>query len=332
MEKSLITNLKVISIRENPEYRETAIEYISSKWELIDPIIYENSISHCINSASPLPQWYLLEKEHEIIGCAGLITNDFISRMDLWPWACSLFIEEEHRGNNYGELLLDKAKEDSRKAGFDNLYLSTDHIGYYEKLGFRYVGQGYHPWEESSRIYEFDLNKREEFLIRQEKEEDHAEVYTLIKTAFETANVKDGDEQDFAVKLRESNKYIPELALVAECKGQLIGHIMLTKTNLIKPDRETIEVLLVAPLSVLFEHRNKGVGSALMREGLKKASEMGYKASFLCGDPNYYERFGFRKSSHFGIGNIRNIPEQYVLAHELEENALKEITGVVECC
>ena len=53
--------------------------------------------------------------------------------------------------------LLDKAKEDAVKAGFKNLYLSTEHIGFYEKLGFNYIGQGYHPWEDESRIYEIRI-------------------------------------------------------------------------------------------------------------------------------------------------------------------------------
>ena len=60
-------------------------------------------------------------------------------------------------GNNYAQMLIEKAKEDARKFGFRSLYLSTTHVGYYEKYGFRYIGDGYHPWEEQSRIYEIEL-------------------------------------------------------------------------------------------------------------------------------------------------------------------------------
>lgn len=88
---------------------------------------------------------------------AGLITNDFISRGDLYPWVCGLFIDEKHRGNAHGSLLLDKAKNDAKKFGYEDLYLCTEHVGYYEKYGFGYLGQGYHPWEAESRIYQIEL-------------------------------------------------------------------------------------------------------------------------------------------------------------------------------
>jgi N-acetylglutamate synthase-like GNAT family acetyltransferase len=149
--------MKIISIRENPEYKDTAIRYFQEKWPTVLPVIYEDCINHSIVAMNALPQWYLLEKDGEIIGCAGLITNDFISRMDLYPWICAIYVEEKHRGNNYASLLIDKSKADSKKAGFDYLYLSTDHTGYYEKLGFSYIGQGYHPWGDESRIYQCKL-------------------------------------------------------------------------------------------------------------------------------------------------------------------------------
>lgn len=149
--------IKVISVRENPEYKDLAIQYLQQSWPEVPAIIYKDCIDHCINASQSLPQWYLLEKEAEIIGCAGLITNDFISRMDLYPWVCAMYIAESHRGNSYGSLLLEQAKKDTREAGFQHLNLCTDHIGYYEKYGFRYIGEGHHPWEESSRIYQLEV-------------------------------------------------------------------------------------------------------------------------------------------------------------------------------
>lgn len=53
----------------------------------------------------------------------------------------------------YGALLIERIKADARQAGFARRYLCTDHIGCYEHYGFAYIGTGYHPWGESSRIY-----------------------------------------------------------------------------------------------------------------------------------------------------------------------------------
>ena len=149
--------MRIISVREHPIYKDRAVAYFQEKWPSVSPIIYEDCITHSINARDNLPQWYLLEKEGEIIGCAGLITNDFISRGDLYPWICAVFIDEDHRGNAYSTLLIDKAKSDTKKFGYEYLYLSTSHIGFYEKYNFKYIGQGYHPWGEESRIYEIKV-------------------------------------------------------------------------------------------------------------------------------------------------------------------------------
>lgn len=150
--------MKVRSIRKHPELKERAIKYFQQKWASEDSkVVFEDCISHSITTKSPLPHWYLLMEDDEIIGCAGLITNDFISRMDLYPWICAIYIEEAHRGNSYGSLLMEQAKRDAKAGGFSHLYLCTDHVGYYEKYGFEYIATGYHPWGGSSRIYSTKL-------------------------------------------------------------------------------------------------------------------------------------------------------------------------------
>lgn len=151
--------MKIISVRESPDYKNAAIAYFQKSWPSVLPIIYEDCISNSIHAKNSLPQWYLLILKDKLIGCAGLITNDFISRGDLYPWLCALFIDEAFRGNDYGSLLIEKAKQDTKKFGFDHLYLCTGLIGYYEKKDFDYIGQGYHPWGEESRIYESLVRK-----------------------------------------------------------------------------------------------------------------------------------------------------------------------------
>ncbi|NPV91196.1 MAG: N-acetyltransferase [Firmicutes bacterium] len=166
-------------------------------------------------------------------------------------------------------------------------------------------------------------------IIRRETEEEYPLIYDLVKAAFQTARVSDGKEPDFVDHLRTSGDYIPELALVAEFENRLIGHVMFTRT-FITSGGNRIETLLLAPVSVVLERRSLGVGSTLIREGFRRAVEMGYTSTVLVGDPAYYHRFGFRSSVDFGIRNTNGIPDQYVMAGELVPGALAGVSGEIE--
>lgn len=151
--------MNIISVRDHPESLQMFIDYFSKCWASKDTKpIYQNCIENSLNESFSLPQWYLLLDESGlIIGGTGLVTNDFISRMDLLPWLCALHVQETHRNKGYGTLLVDHACDEGRRLGFMKMYLSTEHTGYYERLEFTYIGKGYHPWGACSRIYERNL-------------------------------------------------------------------------------------------------------------------------------------------------------------------------------
>ena len=150
-----MNDIRIISVREQPDYLDRAADYFSSTWGLSRDLYYD-CISNSLSTDSPLPRWYLMQKEDEIIGSYGLIVNDFVSRQDLWPWLCALYVEESRRGKALGARLLEHGRREAAKLGFSALYLFTDHIGYYEKYGWRFFAPGYDISGETSRIYVAD--------------------------------------------------------------------------------------------------------------------------------------------------------------------------------
>lgn len=165
-------------------------------------------------------------------------------------------------------------------------------------------------------------------IIRTERPEEFDEIYELVKEAFKTAKVSGGDEQNYVDRLRDSGNYIPSLAFVAEKDGKLIGHIMLTKTQIIDNDK-VYETLLLSPVSVALEYRNQKVGTKMIKEGFLRAKEMGYRSAVLVGDIGYYGRFGFKQSTQYGIKNTNGIPDEHVMACEIVPGGLDDISGEI---
>ena len=144
---------QIIDIREHPEWLDRAADYFSTKWHLPKKL-YLDSISDSLSTENPVPRWFLLLRDTEIIGGCGLIDNDFMVRTDRTPWLCALYIEQDARGRQLGARLLAHARNAAHALGFDRVYLNTDHVGYYEKYDWRYIGSFAHQSGEDTRVYE----------------------------------------------------------------------------------------------------------------------------------------------------------------------------------
>lgn len=164
--------------------------------------------------------------------------------------------------------------------------------------------------------------------IRKETEKDYKLSETMVEKAFKNAEHSDHREQFLVAKLRKSDVFVPELCLVAEINEEIVGHIMITKL-LIKDGDKKYESLALAPVSVLPEYQNKGIGSKLILQGLKISKEMGFKSVIVLGHDKYYPRFGFRPASNWGIKAPFDVPDESFMALELENGSLDGITGTV---
>ena len=97
--------------------------------------------------------------------------------------------------------------------------------------------------------------------------------------------------------IRRSDGFVPELSLVAKLGNQVVGHVLLSYVGL----GAEASVLELGPMSVAPEHQGRGIGSALVREALRRADERGEQLLLVLGHHGYYPRFGLRPASAFGI-------------------------------
>ncbi len=150
--------------------------------------------------------------------------------------------------------------------------------------------------------------------IRQEEEKDYAQVYETVRRAFAGAEESDGDEQNLVCRLRKSTAFIPELSLVAETEGKIVGHIMFTRLKI-----AGTEQLALAPLAVLPEYQKQGIGGKLIESGHQIAKKMGFRFSVVLGYPSYYPKFGYRPAAGFGIKCPFDVPEECFMAATLQK-------------
>ena len=151
-------------------------------------------------------------------------------------------------------------------------------------------------------------------IVRQENKHDYEEVYNVLKTAFETAEHSDGNEQDLVVDLRKSDNFIPELSLVAVKDDKIVGYILFTKIKIGK-----YEELALAPLGVLPEYQRQGIGSDLIKQGHKIAKKLGYHYSIVLGSDKYYPRFGYIPAKEYGILAPFDVPDENFMAIKLND-------------
>jgi len=160
--------------------------------------------------------------------------------------------------------------------------------------------------------------------IRNEEKDDYNEIRKINDLAFGQKN-----EGKLVDDLRKKLEFNHLLSLVAETKGRIVGHILFFPIKIKNENLEFI-VLSLAPMAVHPDYQNKGIGSKLIKKGLKVAKDIGFDAVIVVGHPNYYPRFGFSPASKWNIKLPIECPDDVFLAIDLKKNSLKNVSGLVE--
>ena len=128
-------------------------------------------------------------------------------------------------------------------------------------------------------------------------------------------------EAQLVGELRKSAGFIPDLSLVAELNGRIVGHVVLSRVQL-KSGGKTREILALGPMSVVPSQSHRGIGSELIDAAVARAKPLCYEAIVVAGHPDYYRRFGFKQASEQGVSCNLDLPDDALLVMELVDGAL----------
>ena len=138
-----------------------------------------------------------------------------------------------------------------------------------------------------------------EIIIRSETNTDINAITEVTIAAFKTLEISNHTEQFIIAALRDAKALT--VSLVAELDGHVIGHIAFSPVTI---SDDTPDWYGLGPVSVLPEYQRKGIGKALIQEGLARLKDLKAQGCCLMGHPDYYRKFGFGNMSglvHEGV-------------------------------
>ena len=156
--------------------------------------------------------------------------------------------------------------------------------------------------------------------IRREHRADGAAIRAVHTAAFGNdaeANLVDALRQHAA----------PLVSLVAEDRGEIVGHVLFSPVILAM--RPELTMMGLAPMAVMPMRQRQGIGAQLIAVGLDQCRDLKACAVVVLGHPTYYPRFGFVPAAGFSIRSEYDVPDDVFMIRELRDGALAGVEGIV---
>jgi putative acetyltransferase len=232
-----------------------------------------------------------------------------------------LFVRSRHRGTGLGRTLAERIIQEAKRLGYQAMRLDTipsamgSAVALYRSLGFRDIPAYYFNPVAGALFMELRLGVS----VREETPADLEAIRGVNRRAF-------GREEEARLVDALRDGGYARISLVAEEGGQVVGHILFSDLPIITA-AGTLHALALAPMAVLPDRQRQGVGSRLVREGLRACAEAGHRAVVVLGHPDYYPRFGFSPRLAERLQAPFSGPA--FMALELVPGALAGVTGEV---
>lgn len=134
--------MTILPLYEAPQHGEQVTDWLWQEFgDSLSREFFESIIEHS-QTPGQLPLTYVLVEGDELLGTVGLWRCDLISRQDLYPWLAALYVKAGARGQGLAGQLQRHVMQQAKAMGFDQLHLYAAFRDYYERFGWRYIGDG----------------------------------------------------------------------------------------------------------------------------------------------------------------------------------------------
>ncbi|WP_296010645.1 N-acetyltransferase [uncultured Treponema sp.] len=165
----------------------------------------------------------------------------------------------------------------------------------------------------------------EKITFRNETPEDYEAVENLTREAFWNVYKPGCDEHFVLHSFRTRSDFVPELDIVMEENGVLIGHVMFARAEIKLNNGKTLPIMTFGPISIVPNFKRKGYGTVLLRHAMQKAKELGSGALAITGNIGFYGKSGFVVAKTKGVFYHADLDADYFLIKELVPSFLDQV-------
>lgn len=282
---------------------------------------HEETMEECAENLTVRPLQVAAENKHFLVICEKGSCVALLDYLEGYPekktaYIRLLIVDAARHGNGIGRKINDAFMRAAQCCGYTQINLichCKNEYGYWFWRKNRYIAESVTNLEKRGKQqevfrmtcdisdpYMFETEAERGTVYRFEKERDYHAAESMTRRAFWNKHHMGCNEHYLLHCLRKDPAFIPELSLVAETGGRIVGGIWYSKAQ-VRMETDVYEILTFGPLCVAPEYQGTGVGGLLLENSMRLAKEAGYPGIIIFGEPGYYPKHGFVTCDHFGI-------------------------------